>query len=115
MSISDSFRSGSAGRVGREVSLVSVSVDPVIDTPERLKDVGRAIRRIRGWTLLTGQKQDVDHFLKALGVFAANKTEHSPFILIGRAIGWPLATHSRIDPGRQVVRGDPRLARLAGA
>ena len=73
-----------AGRVGKEVSLVSVSVDPVIDTPERLKSWGAQFGAADGWTLLTGQKQDVDHFLKALGVFAANKTEHSPFILIGR-------------------------------
>ena len=71
-------------RVGREVTLVSVSVDPVTDTPERLKTWGKQFGASAGWTLLTGQKQDVDHFLKALGVFAANKTEHSPFILIGR-------------------------------
>ena len=53
-----------AGRVGKEVSLVSVSVDPVIDTPERLKTWAQ-FGASDGWTLLTGQKQDVDHFLKA--------------------------------------------------
>jgi protein SCO1 len=73
-----------AGRIGKEVNLVSVSVDPVTDTPERLKTWAQKFGASTGWTLLTGQKQDVDHFLKALGVFAANKTEHSPFIMVGR-------------------------------
>ena len=73
-----------AGRLGKEVSLVSISVDPVVDTPERLKTWGAQFGASDGWTLLTGQKQDVDHFLKAVGVFAANKSEHSPFILVGR-------------------------------
>jgi protein SCO1 len=71
-------------RLGRDVNLVSISVDPVTDTPERLKTWGKQFGASAGWTLLTGQKQDVDHLLKALGVFAANKTEHSPFVLIGR-------------------------------
>jgi cytochrome oxidase Cu insertion factor (SCO1/SenC/PrrC family) len=72
-------------RLGQDVSLVSVSVDPVTDTPERLKAWSRQFGAAPGWTLLTGPKRDVDRLLKALGVFAANKTEHSPFILMGRA------------------------------
>jgi cytochrome oxidase Cu insertion factor (SCO1/SenC/PrrC family) len=65
------------------VNLVSVSVDPVTDTPERLKAWGQQFGASRGWTLLTGPKRDVDQLLKALGVFTASKTEHSPFILMG--------------------------------
>jgi protein SCO1 len=71
-------------RVGRDVNLVSVSVDPVTDTPDRLKTWAKQFGASAGWTLLTGPKQDVDRFLKSVGVFAANKTEHSPFILVGR-------------------------------
>jgi cytochrome oxidase Cu insertion factor (SCO1/SenC/PrrC family) len=73
------------GRLGQDVNLVSVSVDPVTDTPERLKAWGKQFGASPGWTLLTGPKQDVDRLLKGLGVFTANKTEHSPFILMGRA------------------------------
>ena len=73
------------GRPGREVHLVSISVDPVTDTPARLKAWGQQFGASRGWTLLTGPKQDVDRVLKALGVFTANKTEHSPFVLMGRS------------------------------
>lgn len=73
------------GRLGSEVSLVSVTVDPVVDTPARLKAWGENFDRGPGWTLLTGTKQQVDGLLKTLGVYTADKVEHSPFVLIGRA------------------------------
>jgi cytochrome oxidase Cu insertion factor (SCO1/SenC/PrrC family) len=49
--------------VGRDVWLVSVSVDPTTDVPERLQrfaakfDVGPA------WTFVTGRKTDIDRCL----------------------------------------------------
>src|SRR5262249_4730355 len=36
-----------------------------------------------GWTLVTGEKRDVDRLLKGLGVYSADKNQHSPFILLG--------------------------------
>jgi cytochrome oxidase Cu insertion factor (SCO1/SenC/PrrC family) len=63
--------------------LISVSVDPVNDTPERLAEWARGLGAATGWKLLTGAKQDVDGLLKALGVFSADKVNHSPFILLG--------------------------------
>jgi protein SCO1 len=70
-------------RVGNGVELISVSVDPQVDTPERLLAWRKTFGGGRGWTLLTGKKQDVDLLLKALEVFAADKNNHSPFILLG--------------------------------
>jgi len=72
-------------RVGRDVSLVSVSIDPLTDTPERLKEWGKQFGATTGWTLLTGQKQDVDRLLKGLGVFTSDKINHTPYVLVGRA------------------------------
>jgi cytochrome oxidase Cu insertion factor (SCO1/SenC/PrrC family) len=70
-------------RVGDGVELISVSVDPQIDTPERLHEWRKRFGGGRGWTLLTGKKQDVDLLLKEMEVFAADKNNHSPFILLG--------------------------------
>jgi protein SCO1 len=70
-------------RAGNGVELISVSVDPQVDTPERLLAWRKTYGGGRGWTLLTGKKQDVDVLLKALEVFAADKSNHSPFILLG--------------------------------
>jgi protein SCO1/2 len=72
-------------RLGRDVNLVSVTVDPVTDTPERLKAWGKQFDASPGWTLLTGSKRDVDRLLKALRVFTPDKSDHSPFILVGWA------------------------------
>jgi cytochrome oxidase Cu insertion factor (SCO1/SenC/PrrC family) len=74
------------GKLGQELrgaQLISVSVDPVNDTPARLAEWARAVGASPGWSLLTGTKQDVDGLLKALGVFSADKANHSPFILLG--------------------------------
>jgi protein SCO1 len=70
-------------RVGNGVELISVSVDPQIDTPQRLDAWRKALGGDRGWTLVTGEKQDVDLLLKEMQVFAADKSNHSPFILLG--------------------------------
>lgn len=72
-------------RAGSEVMLVSISVDPVNDTPERLHAWGQKFGAGSGWTLLTGEKREVDTALKAIGAFAADKVQHSSTILIGRA------------------------------
>ena len=71
-------------RLGRELVLISISVDPVTDTAERLKLWSAKLGAQPGWTLLTGEKQDVVQLLKALDVFTPDKESHSPVMLIGR-------------------------------
>lgn len=70
-------------RAGREVMVISLTVDPVTDTSARLKAWSQRFYEGSGWTLLTGAKQEVDQTLKQLEVFAADKNDHSPFLLIG--------------------------------
>lgn len=70
-------------RAGKDVLLISISVDPVTDTPQRLKTWSEKFNAGEGWTLLTGAKPDVDALLKAFGVFTADKWDHSPTALIG--------------------------------
>src|SRR5206468_11883772 len=47
-------------RMGQEVRLVSISVDPVTDTPERLKAWSRNFGAGRDWMLLTGEKPEIE-------------------------------------------------------
>jgi protein SCO1 len=68
---------------GRGARLISVSVDPVNDAPERLRAWAGTFGAGDDWTLVTGDKQDVDGLLRSLGVFSADKSNHSPFILLG--------------------------------
>src|SRR5581483_10910822 len=58
-------------RAGSDVLLISISVDPVTDTPERLRAWKEKFHAGPGWVLLTGSKPDVDSVLKTLQMFAA--------------------------------------------
>ena len=69
--------------LGREVGLVSVSIDPTTDTPQRLKKWAAQFGASEDWTLLTGSKQDVDQVLRALEVFTPTTEDHGPFVLLG--------------------------------
>lgn len=63
--------------------LISVSVDPATDTPQRLRDFAGKFKAGPGWTFVTGDKAEIDSLLKALGVAVADKNDHTPMILIG--------------------------------
>jgi protein SCO1/2 len=70
-------------QLGKNVSLISVSIDPVVDTPQRLKAWGEQFGAGPGWTLVTGSKRNIDTLLKGLEVFAADKNTNAPTILMG--------------------------------
>ena len=70
-------------RTGRDVQLISISVDPATDTPERLKAWGAKFHAAAGWTFVTGRKPQVDELLRALGAATASPADHSPTVLIG--------------------------------
>ena len=65
------------------VQIISISIDPYTDTPERLKAWSEKFAPGPRWTLLTGPKTEVDHLLKTLKVFSASIEDHAPFFLIG--------------------------------
>jgi len=72
-------------RLGREVFLVSVSVDPATDIPPRLKEYARRWEAKPGWIFLTGARSDVDRVLQGLGAYAANLADHPAMMLVGDA------------------------------
>jgi protein SCO1/2 len=70
-------------RMGRDVHLISISVDPTTDTPQRLTDWAAKFGRTPGWTLVTGDKATVDSLLKGLQVFTPDFEDHAPVVLLG--------------------------------
>lgn len=68
---------------GIDVQLISVSVDPTTDTPERLHDYAMKFKAGPGWTFVTGDKARIDSVLQGLGAAVSNKNDHTPMILIG--------------------------------
>lgn len=70
-------------RAGRDVHLISVSVDPTTDSPQRLAEWAAKFGRTPGWTLVTGDKATIVSLLKALQVFTPDFEDHAPIALLG--------------------------------
>jgi protein SCO1/2 len=76
-------------RLGKDVVIISVSVDPENDTPARMKDWAEKFHIGPGWTLLSGNRADVDTLLKSLGLFVELRQRHQSALMIGNtATGW---------------------------
>jgi protein SCO1 len=69
--------------VGKDVHLISVSVDPATDTPARLKEYAKKLDARPGWYFLTGDKANVDFALHKLGGYVDNKQDHTNIFIIG--------------------------------
>jgi len=72
---------------GRDVVLVTITVDPVRDTPERLREYAARYDTADGWVYLTGAKRDVDNVLKGFGAYTPNFEDHPAMVLVGEAGG----------------------------
>ncbi|WP_446731617.1 SCO family protein [Pseudomonas sp. OTU5201] len=70
-------------RAGTEVQLISLSIDPLRDTPERLHEYAGRFGAGDGWRWLTGSNEAVSETLKGLGTWTANYEEHPPLIMVG--------------------------------
>lgn len=70
-------------RVGRDVRLLSISVDPDHDTPARMKEYAARFHARPGWYLLTGSKENVEAVLRKLGQWVDEPSNHQTLFLIG--------------------------------
>lgn len=108
-------------RSGRDVSLISVSVDPLRDTPLRLKEFAARYKAGPGWSFLTGSRQAVDEVLKAFDVYTPNFADHPAAVLVGdprsgewvRYFGFPstdqiIGRMKELQAGRQGARAAMR-------
>jgi len=77
-------------RLGKEVVLVSVSVDPKTDTPMRLKAYARRQKALPGWVFLSGDRINLGQVLFGVRVLHSPNIEehnHIPITLVGSAGG----------------------------
>ena len=76
-------------RLGKDVFIYSISIDPAHDTPEVLAAYREKWQVKEGWSFFTGNKDEIDAIRKKLGVYAPdldpnNKlTEHNLSMVIG--------------------------------
>jgi protein SCO1/2 len=70
-------------RLGRDVEIVSISIDPATDIPPRMKQYQKSVNARPGWVFLTGKKADVDRVLVGLDSYAPNIASHPLSLLVG--------------------------------
>ncbi len=71
------------GADAADVALLSVTVDPERDTPERLAAYARKWRAGPRWRFLTGEREAVTRVLQAAGAYTASFAAHPPMVLVG--------------------------------
>jgi protein SCO1/2 len=77
------------GRVGKDIAMLSLSIDPAGDTPERLHRYWQAFGARAGWRFLTGKPEDIDRLRRELGLsdpdpaVDADLTQHSGVLTVG--------------------------------
>ncbi|HWC77909.1 MAG TPA: SCO family protein [Blastocatellia bacterium] len=70
-------------RLGKDVRMISISVDPATDTPPKLKQFGERFQARPGWFFLTGEKDNLELALRKIGQFVDNRDEHQTILIIG--------------------------------
>jgi protein SCO1/2 len=73
-------------RLGKDVYLISMSVDPQIDTPEKLKEFAAQMKARRGWHFVTGEKKNMELALRKLGQYVEVRENHSNIFIIGNEV-----------------------------
>jgi len=70
-------------RLGSEVRFLSITSDPVLDTPEVLADYARRFAAQEGWLFLTGDESNVDLANYKLGFLVDEPSQHLNVIIVG--------------------------------
>jgi protein SCO1/2 len=70
-------------RIGKDLYIISISVDPAVDTPPVLKDYAAKFHAVPGRFFLTGKKENIDWALYKLGQYVEDKNDHQTVVVIG--------------------------------
>jgi len=101
--------------VGRDLVMLSVSLDPEHDTPEVLKEYARVYGAGPGWYFLSGRREEIEQLRRRLGVYDLNpvrdadRTRHAGLVVLGNEPmdRWS-AISGRAKP-RQIVEAVERV------
>jgi protein SCO1/2 len=70
-------------RVGRDLYIISITVDPETDTPAALKEYAKKYGAVPGRYFVTGKKENVDWALYKLGQYVEQKDQHTSVFIVG--------------------------------
>ena len=69
--------------VGRDIFIISLTVDPEHDTPEKMKKFADAFGAGTGWQFVTGRPEDIRAINYKLGERSKNLSDHRNEIVLG--------------------------------
>ncbi len=65
-----------------KVMMISITIDPEHDTPEVLEAYRQKFHGNSGWTLLTGNRSDIDNVMTSFDAYFGDKMDHQPLNFI---------------------------------
>ena len=86
-----------------KVRMISISIDPEHDTPERLRDYARKFRARRQWLFLTGSAEDIAAVQKAFDAYRGSKMRHEPLTFLRAAPAEPWVRLDGLMTSTQLV------------
>lgn len=69
--------------LGREVLMVSITVDPKRDTPEKVQEYVEGFEARPGWVFLSGKPENVDWVNRKLGQYVEDVEDHKGIYSLG--------------------------------
>jgi protein SCO1 len=91
-------------RVGKDIFLVSISIDPETDTPARLAEYAKTFDAKPGWTYATGTREDVDNIRRHLGLYdTPDYTQHMGILTFGNEPEGKWAAAAALDKPENIL------------
>jgi protein SCO1/2 len=96
-------------RIGRDVFMYSLTLQPELDTPQRLQEYAEMHGVKPGWWFLTGARADIEHLRYRLGFFDLNpvvdgdKATHTGMVRIGNDVYDRWTSASALAKPEQIV------------
>lgn len=97
------------GPEAEDVRMISVSIDPEYDTPDRLVEYAGRFKAGPQWHFLTGDLEDIVTVQRAFDVYRGNKMNHEPTTLLRRSAGEPWVRLDGIASAAEVANEYHRL------
>jgi len=109
-------------RIGKDIFMYSITLDPANDTPGVLKSYAKAFGVKPGWTFLTGEKEEIERLRRNLGyvnldpVLDKDPSQHSGMLRYGiepmeRWAGCPILSRPEVI-AKQLAYMEPRGGRV---
>jgi protein SCO1/2 len=77
------------GDEAKNVRMISITIDPEQDTPERLKEYAGKFKAGAGWQFLTGSIENIIATQKAFDAYRGDKMNHVPLTFIRSTVDGP--------------------------